>query len=220
MIDRRTVLSCVTLIALMLAGAAWRMTMFEDWTVLAAQHRAVFWMLFAFPALSALMVGAMYLRDRANADVAKGERWRAWGAFVSISSCSILLLLQTLLIVMSLGLGAHLHLPAMFRTLVVLLVIMNVVAANQVPKLPYIERNSVRRFVFGGELGPIYGPRFVRTQARSVIVLAAAAIAFTFAATPVLFPLLATALYLVWLIAWGRHLTRKWQLEQSSAHRL
>jgi hypothetical protein len=213
----------VTLIALMIAGAAWRMIMMEDPTVLGLRHGAVaaFRLLFAFPVASVVVVGMLYWRRPANADVAKAQRWRTLAGFVSISYCAILLLLQAVLIAMSLGLGVHLHLWAIYRTLGVLVAIMIVVAANQVPKLPYIER----RFVFGGDLGPIYGPRFIRAQSRIVVAYAIGVIAFVLAATPGmgwrpgLFIILAAAFQLVWSTAWRSHLSRKWKREQLAARR-
>jgi hypothetical protein len=219
-IGRRTVLICVALIALMFAGATWRIIMPDDWTVLGAQHRAAlpFWLLFVFPAGSAFVVGALYWSNSPPAaDVARVQGWRTWGAFVSIGYCALLLLLQAVLIVMSVNL--HSYLWAIYRTLGVLVGIMFLVAFNQLPKLPYFER----RFAPGGDLGPIYGPRYVRTQSRILIVFMVAWIAFILALTPsmgsspALFILLAWAFLLVWLITWRRHLGRKWRLEQSAA---
>jgi hypothetical protein len=219
-IDRRTLLICVTLIALMIAGAAWRMIMLEDPTVLRHGAAAAFRLLFVFPAASALVVGVLYWRRPANA--AKAQRWRTLAAFVSISYCAILLLLQAVLIAMSLDLGMQLHLWAIYRTLGVLLAIMIAVAANQVPKLPYIER----RFVFGGDLGPVYGPRFIRVQSRIAVTYAIGVVAFILAATPGmgwhpgLFIILAVAFQLVGSTAWRSHLSRKWKLEQLAARRV
>jgi hypothetical protein len=223
-IDRRTALICVTLIALMIAGAAWRIIMLEDWPVVALPHgaAAAFRLLFVFPAASALVVGALYWRRPVSADVASAQRWRALAGFVSIGYCAILLLLQAVLIAMSLDLGRQLHLWAIYRALGVLLAIMIAVAANQVPKLPYIER----RFVFGGDLGPIYGPRFIRIQSRIAVAYAIGVIAFILAATPGmgwrpgLFIVLAVAFQLVWSTAWRSHLSRKWKREQLTARRV
>jgi hypothetical protein len=102
------------------------------------------------------------------------------GAFVSISYCALLLLLQAVLIVMSVNLGMHSPLWAIYRTLGVLVGIMALVAFNQMPKLPYFER----RFAPGGDLGSIYGPRYIRTQSRVLIVFMVAWIAFILAWTP------------------------------------
>jgi len=75
----------------------------------------------------------------------------------------------------------------------------------------------------GGDLGPIYGPRYMRTQSRILVVFMMAVIAYSLAAPSTMgwraapHILLATALLVVWSIAWRRHLGRKWKLEQSAA---
>jgi hypothetical protein len=215
-IDRRTVPVCLTLIALMLAAAACRIIMLEDWTVLSVQHRAL---LFVWPAAGAF--GVLVLEQPSSADVARLQPWRTWGAFVSISYCALLLLFQAVLILMSVNIGMHLYLRAIARALGVLMGIMIIVAINQKPKLPYFER----RFAPGGDLGPIYGPRYERTGSRIAIVFMVAVIAFSLAAPsmglrPTLFLLvilLAAAFLLVWIIAWRRHLGRRWRLEQLAA---
>jgi hypothetical protein len=154
-----------------------------------------------------------------RANVARVEGWRTWVAFVSISYCALLLLLQAVLIVMSVSLGMHLYLWAIYRTLGVLVGIMILVAVNQMPKLPWYER----RFAPGGDLGPIYGPKYMRTVSRILIVFTVAMIAFILAWTPsmgsrpALFIFFAIALLVVWSIAWRRHLGRKWRLEQLAA---
>jgi hypothetical protein len=221
-IDRRTVVICLTLIALMLVAAACRIIMLEDWTVLSVQHRAVpFWLFFVWPAASAFVVGVLVLEQPSSADIARLQPWRTWGAFVSISYCALLLLFQAVLILMSVNIGMHLYHRAIARALGVLMGIMIIVAVNQKPKLPYFER----RFAPGGDLGPIYGPRYERTGSRIAIVFMVAVIAFSVAAPsmgspPALFilvVLLAAAFLLVWIIAWRRHLGRKWRLEQLAA---
>jgi hypothetical protein len=91
-IGRRTVLICVTLIALMLAGAVWRIIMPDDWTVLDAQHRAPFWLPFVFPAGGAFVVGILYWSSpRASADFPRVQGWRTWErssrSAIVLSSC-------------------------------------------------------------------------------------------------------------------------------------
>jgi hypothetical protein len=131
---------------------------------------------------------------------------------------TLLLMLEAVLIVISVNLGAHSYLWAIYRALAVLVGIMALAAFNQLPKLPYFER----RFAPGGDLGPIYGPRYIRTQSRILIAFMVAWIAFILVWTPsrpTLFILIAAAyaLLLVWLITWRRHLGRKWRLEQLAA---
>jgi len=215
-IDRRTGLICVTLIALMLAAAVWRVIMVEDWTVLAVRHREAVpsWLPFFFPAASAFVVGRLYLSSaRRSADVARVQRWRAWGAFLSISYCALLLLLQATIIVMSI-LGMHPYLWVIYRALGVLLGIAILVAVNQRPKLPSLP---------GGDLGPIYEQKYVRIKSRIAIVWLVGAIAVILASRPgmdwrpALFTLLAAAFLQLWSIAWRRSLVRKWNLEQRIA---
>jgi hypothetical protein len=221
-IDRKTALACAVLVALMLALAVWRIITLDDGTTLAVHNGAALpsLLLFVFPASSALVVGALYWDGRgATADDAKLQPWRKWGKFLSIGYCGGLLLLQGVLVVASLGMDMPLDLSAIGRTLGILLAIMSLLAINQMPKLPWFER----RVAPGGDLGPIYGPRYMRTQSRILVVFMVAVIAYSLAAPSTMgwraapYILLATALLVVWSIAWRRHLGRKWKLEQSAA---
>jgi len=222
MIDRKTALASAALIALMLVAAVWRTLTLDDGTTLAVQNGASLPspLLFVFPASSALVVGALYWDGRgARADDAKVRPWRKWGRFLSITYCSGLLLLQCVLIVGSLGMDMPLDLSVIGRTLGVLLAILCLLAINQMPKLPWFEP----RFAPGGDLGPIYGPRYMRAQARIVVVVMIAVIAYSLAAPPTMrwhsapYILLATALLVVWSIAWRCHLGRKWKRERPVA---
>ncbi len=131
---RRTVLICMTLIALMLTGAVWRIIMPDDWKV-AAQHRAALpFLLLVFPAASAFLVGVLYWSPRESADVPRVRGWRTWGAFVSISYCTLLLMLQAVLIVISVNLGVHSYVWAIYRTLGVRVGIMALAVFNQLPE--------------------------------------------------------------------------------------
>jgi hypothetical protein len=198
-----------------------RIITLDDWTTLALTEGGPLssLLLFAFPASSALVVGALYWDRRgARGDDAKVQSWRKWGKFLSLSYCGGLLLLQGLVIVRSLGLEMPLDLSALARACGILLAIMSLLAINQMPKLPWFER----RFAPGGELGPIYGPRYMRTASRILVVFMMAVIAYSLSAPPMgwrsaLYILLATALLLVWSIAWRCHLGRKWKLEQLAA---
>jgi hypothetical protein len=222
MIDRKTALASAALIALMLAAAAWRIDMLDDWTLLPVQNGAPLpsLLLFLFPACSALVVGAMYWDGLgARADDAKLEPWRKWGKSLSIGYCGGLLLLQGVLIVGSLDRYIPLDLSAIGRSLGLLLAIMSLLAIDRMPKLPWFEG----RFAPGGDLGPIYGPRYMRTQAKILVVFMIAVIAYSLVAPSTMgwrsasFILLATALLAVWSIACRLHLGRKWKLEQSTA---
>jgi hypothetical protein len=219
MIDRKTALICAGLIVLMFAAAFWRILSPEVWPPDTAWTRTILpsVMLFVFPVASALVTGSLYWRSlRASADDPRFEPWQRWGTWVSISYCAGLSLLQCLLVAQSVGL--HLP-PALGRTLGVLMMIMAVAAINQMPKLPWFER---RLFSLGGELGPIYGPRFMRILSKALIAFLIATFAFSFAApTPLAersFPyiLVATALFVLWSIAWRIRLGRKWRLERAA----
>jgi hypothetical protein len=160
-IDRKTALLCAALIVLMLVLAVWRISTLEHWTIEFQNGAAITLPSLRpliFPAGGAFFVGVMYLRG-ARADAAKIEPWRKWGAFLSIGYCGVLLLTQVVLVIRSLKPDLPLNPSAIGRTLGVTIAIMLLLAFNQVPKLPYFER----RFAPGGDLGPIYGPRYMRT---------------------------------------------------------
>ena len=221
MIDRTTALASAALIALMLVAAVWRIVMLDDWTTLAVQYEATLpsLLLFLFPACSALVVGALYIDGRgARADDVKVQLWRKWARSLSISYCGGLLLLQGVLVVRSLALDVPLDLSAIARALGVVLAIMCLLAINQMPKLPWLEQ----RFAPGGDLGPIYGPRYMRAVSRIVVVFQLAVIAYSVAMPPMSwrsapYILVATALIVAWSIAWRYRLGRKWKDEQWAA---
>jgi hypothetical protein len=217
-IDRKTALASAALIALMLAAAAWRIAMLDDWTTLPVQNGAPLpsLLLLLFPACSALVVGAMYWDGRgAGADDAKLLPWRKWGKSLSIGYCGGLLLLQGVLIVGSLDLYVPVDLSAIARSLGLLLAVMSLLAIDRMPKLPWFEG----RFAPGGDLGPIYGPRYMRTQSRILVVFMISVIACSLVAPSSMgwrsasYILLATVLLAVWSIACRLHLGRKWRLE-------
>ena len=220
MIDRKTAPLCAAFIVLMLVMAVWRISTLEHWTIEFQNGAAITLpslQPLIFPACSAFVVGVMYCAGlRARADAAKLEPWRKWGAFVSISYCGCLLLTQVVVIIRSLEPGLPLHPSAIGRTLGILIAIMALLAINQIPKLPYFER----RPALGGDLGPIYGPRYMRTISRILALFMIVAIAYFLAATPgmvwrsTLFFLLATAFFMVCSIAWRLHLGRKWKRQQ------
>jgi hypothetical protein len=221
-IDRTTALASAALIALMLVAAVWRIVMLDDLTTLAVQHEAPVssLLLFLFPACSALVIGALYVDGlRARADDVKVQPWRKWGKSLSITYCGGLLSLQGVLIVQSLGVAIPLDLSLIGRTLGVLLAIICLLAINQIPKLPWFERT----FAPGGNLGPIYGPRYMRTQSRVLVVFMIAVIAYSLAVPPTTswraaqYILLAAAIFVVWSIIWRVQLGRRWEREQPAS---
>ena len=220
MIDRKTALACAALIGLMLVAAVWRIIMRDHWTTLAVQNGAPWPLLrlFAFPACSALVVGALYWDSRgAKADEAKIQPWRQWAKSLSLSYCGGLLLLQGLVVVQSLGLAIPWDLSAIGRTLGVVMAVMCLLAINQIPKLPWFER----RFAPGGDLGPIYGPQYMRTQSTILVVFMLTVIAYeltvssptAWRSTPYI--LVATGCLGVWNVVWRCLLGRRWRLERS-----
>jgi hypothetical protein len=217
-IDRKTALASAALIALMLVAAVWRIVMLDDWAVLAVQNETPLpsLLLFLFPACSALLVGALYFDGRGARDDIKVKAWRKWAGSLSINYCGGMLSLQGVLIVRSFGLDLPFDLSPIGRTGGILLAIMSLLAINQMPKLPWFERG----FAPGGSLGPICGPRYMRTLSRSLVVFMIAVIAFSLTAPPIMtwrsapYILFATALLIVWSIAWHFHLGRKSKAEQ------
>ena len=214
MIDRKTALLCAALIVLMLVMAVWRIATLEHWTI-AVQNGAPLpsLRLLIIPACGAFVVGVLYWAGlRARADAAKIEPWRKWGTLLSISYVVVCLLLLAVLIIKSLEPDLPLSLAAINRTAGVMISIMLLLGFNQVPKLPYFER----RFALGGDLGPIYGPRYLRIQSRIMLVFSIAMIAFFLAPgmawRATLF--IATPFLMVWSIAWRLHLGRKWKRQQ------
>ena len=221
MIERKTALACAALIALMLAAAAWRIVTLDDWTTLADNGTTLpSLLLLFFPACSALVVGSLYLHPgRTTADAAKLRPWHRWGKHLSLSYCAGMLVLEAVLIAASAKLDVPLHLPAIARTLGIVMAIVALLAVNRMPKLPYLERAGAT----GLRLGPIYGPRYMRTLSRILVVFMIAVIAFSLTTPPTMawrsapYTLLATALLVVWSIAWRFHLGRKSKIDQLGA---
>jgi hypothetical protein len=227
MIDRKTALICASLVALMFAAAFWRITSPEEWPAQMAWARTLppSVVLFIFPACSALLTGTLYRKSfRVSADDPRFEPWQRWGKRFAISICAGLPLAQGVFIAQSLGVHVP---PAIERTLGVLIMIVALLGINQIPKLPWFER----RFILGSELGPVYGPRFMRIMSKTVFVymiaMFAAAFTFQFVAPVTLAQrwgvptiLGATALFLMlfllWSIVWRIRLGRRWRHEQAA----
>jgi hypothetical protein len=222
MIDRKTGLVSVALIALMLLAAGWRIITLDDWTTLPIRKEASLpsLLLLFLPACGALVTGALYWEAFAakTGDETMLRPWREWGRFVTIGYSTALLLLQGLVIIASLGVGMPFHIWAVTGAGGVLIAIATLPALNRMPKLPWLER----RFAPGGELGPVYGPRYVRIESRILVVFFITVIACNLAAAPAVrwgsaaITLLAAAMLLIHSVLWRRHLGRKWNFEQMS----
>ena len=96
---------------------------------------------------------------------ARAEPWRRWGNSLSIAYCTGLLLMQGVVIVHSLGLDLPVDLSALARAGGIVLALVALLSINRMPKLPWLER----AWPFG-ELGPVYGPRYLRLTSRAVVV--------------------------------------------------
>jgi hypothetical protein len=220
MIERKAAWLCAGLVGLMLVLSTWRFLTLDGWTIPSVQSNAAApaLLLFVFPAASALVVAALYWNGHGAAGVgeAKIGPWRRWGTSLSIAYCVGLLLMESLLVVRSLGLDLPIDLAALARAGGLVLALVALLAINRMPKLPWIEQ----AFKVGGELGPVYGPRFLRLQSRVVVVFMIAVIAWSLSVPPprtlhsVVYILVASALLVVWSVATRRHLSRKWKLEQ------
>jgi hypothetical protein len=217
MIGRRTALVSAFLIALMLVAAVARIVLLDDWPVLANQ-KALLWLMFLWPAVGALFVAGLYeMRRQTIAADAKVKPWYDWGNRLSIAICAGLLWVQGLLILQSLGL----EVPALGSTagyaIPAAMAIMTLLSINQMPKLPWFES----KIYPAGELGPSYGPRYMRVHSRIGVLywVSMYGCLFVLSNHVPIGIILITAIYLVWTRAVQLHYGRKWKLEQSEGHR-
>lgn len=216
MIDRKVALVCATLIALMLAAAVARIIFIHGSPIPANQETALLWQMFLLPFSAAMLAVSLYSNGRrAIAIDAKFQPQYEWGTCLSIGICACLLLIQGLLILVSLDLQTAALVWMLGLAIVLPMAILVFQAINHMPKLPWFER----RFFPAGELGPIYGPRYVRANARIWIVCFVAATACVFALPKQAWPYIPLALPLVLVesMVLGLHYRRKWELEQSTA---
>jgi hypothetical protein len=132
--------------------AVWRIITLEQWTFVGLDGATVpSLMLLVLPVSGALVAGILYW-GRARASATKLEPWRKWGAFLSIGSCCGLLLMQLVVIIRSFHVDLPLPLWAIGRTLPVMMMIMWLLAINQMPKLPYFEPKIAHRRGLGADL--------------------------------------------------------------------
>jgi hypothetical protein len=107
-----------------------------------------------------MLVVTLYANGRrALAAEARVQPWYASGKRLAIGLCACVLLVQGQQILQSLGLQAPVSAG---RAIAIVAVIIGLLTMNEIPKLPWFER----RFGAGGELGPIYGPRYLRAYGR------------------------------------------------------
>ena len=214
MIDRKTALLCAVMIAPMFVAGV--ILVWDGRTIRAVHGGAPLPVLLPFflPACGALVTASLYWTGRsAVADDAKKAPCYRWGRLVSISYCAGLLLLQAVVIAAAFDLHVP---PPIARTLSVVMAMMSLLAINQMPKLPWFER----RWRPGGQLGPVYGPKYIRIASRMTVAFMIAVFAYVFVVAPgtgfraVPYILVGAALLVVWSVAWRRHLGRKWSLER------
>jgi hypothetical protein len=214
MIDRKVALVCATLIALMLAAAVARIIFIHGSPIPANQETALLWQMFLLPFSAAMLAVSLYSNGRRAID-AKVQPQYEWGTCLSIGICACLLLIQGLLIPASLDLLTAALVWTLGLAILIPMAILVFQAINHMPKLLWFER----RFFPARELGPIYGPRYVRANARIWIVCFVAAMACVFALPKQAWPYIPLALPLVLAgsMVLGLHYRRKWELEQSTA---
>ena len=170
--------------------------------------------MFLIPAIVGLFVAGLYASGRRTiAADAKVKPWYDWGKRLSIAVCTSLLWIQGLLILQSLGLQVPALGSAAGYAVPAAMAIVTLLAINQMPKLPWFQSKMYP----AGELGPIYGPRYIRVHSRIGIVYCVAMYAsiFTLPNHVPLCIVLITAIYLVWTTAAQLHYGRKWKLART-----
>ena len=207
MIDRKTALTCAVLIALMLVAVVARIIFLPDRPIPAS----LLWALLLLPINPVILVADQYATGRRATAGAQVQPSYDSGKFLAIGVCACVLLIQGLQILQSLGHETPVwvgHSITIVTWAIVLLTI------DQSAKLPWFERRGQR----GGELGPIYGPRYMRANARIWLGCAIAVMAGFSALPGQAAPYIALALLfpLVCSTALRRHYRGKWKLEQST----
>jgi hypothetical protein len=206
MIDCKTALTCAVLIALMLVAVVARIIFLPDRPIPAS----LLWALFLLPINPVLLVAGLYATGRRATAGAQVQPSHDSGKFFAIGGCACVLLIQGLQILQSLSLETPVwvgHSITIVNWAIVLLTI------DQSAKLPWFERRGRR-----GELGPIYGPRYMRANVRIWLGCAVAVMAgfsalpgqaASYIALALLFPLVCST-------ALRHHYRGKWKLEQST----
>ncbi|CCD99698.1 hypothetical protein [Bradyrhizobium sp. STM 3809] len=221
MIDRRTTLLSGALVVVMVLAAAVRMLFIHGSSLAASQETPLLWQICLLPVIAAsLVVGLAANGRRTPALGAKAQTSLSWGRRLSIGCCLSLLLIQALLIVTSLGLPPTLWfgLPPLDWLgwgVVIAMMALVLQALNQMPKLPWLGQ----RPGLAGDLGPIYGPRYMRANARIWFVCLVTLLPCICAAPRLawVFVLIAMPTALVWTKTLQIRYGRRWQVEQSAS---
>lgn len=221
MIDRKAALVSSVLVVLMLLGAVARIILVHYSPVAANLQTSLLWQILLLPLCPALLVVTLYANGRrAIAAGAKVEPSYAWGRRLSIGVCAGTLLIQSQLIILSLDFHPEL-ISSLGYAFVLALSLLVLLAINQSPKLPWLEPRPswfYRKFFRAGELGPIYGPRFMRANAKIWLLCLIVVIPCAFALPKhlPLYILLAFGSALLWTMALRHRYSRRWALERSS----
>jgi hypothetical protein len=218
MIDRKVALESAVLVALMLLAAVARIIFVHDSSIPANQEAALLWQTFLLPINPALLVVTLYANGRRAIAAGAGAEVQPsydWGKRLSIGCCAGTLLIQGQLILQSFGLQVPEFAVMVGYATAVAMSILVLMTINHTPKLPWLEGGSLP----GGKLGPIYGPRFIRANAKiwllCFIIVMPCVLGLPRQAW--LYILLAFASAFVWTTALRVHYGRRSKLGQSTA---
>jgi hypothetical protein len=215
MIDRKTAQMCAALIALMLAAAVARIVLGSP--IPATQAAALLPQFFSLPFIAAILVASLYHSGRRAIAIETEVQPRfELGKRLTIGLFACMLLIQGLQIFITLDLQVPAPVLAAVGCAIVLKMVSILLRAiNQLPKLRWFEHRGLP----AGELGPIYGPRYMRAHARIWIVCLLAAMA-GFLALPMrawFYIPLALPLVQLWTMGLLLRYSRKWKLDRSTA---
>lgn len=168
MIERKVFWIAWVFVVVMLAAAAWRVSLLPDWThlprydlngvALSPTSSAV---LLAMPGAVLFIMARLTWRARtAWAPVESLRPWKKWASVVLVPVSMILTLLQAFIIVRSLGLLSAMNMAPFTRGVFVVLGLMAMVINNALPKLPWLRS----RIAFLN-LDPDKGAKFLRLRA-------------------------------------------------------
>jgi hypothetical protein len=178
------------MLSVMIAATLWRMALLPDWAYGLTGAPPPFQnpkVLFVIPACVGFVGGVLMLKKwltTASADAL--EPWRRWGSRLLVAYAVICTLLYFSFIARSLGFAGPFSPPVVSRAIVVLCASLVIVAANWMPKLPWVpSRWSI------GHLDPVHGARLLRSGGR-LMFLWGIAVAISALLTPLrmMFPLL------------------------------
>ncbi|WP_284424113.1 hypothetical protein [Bradyrhizobium sp. SSBR45G] len=208
------------MVALMVLAAVVRVAFIHGAVLVARQETPLLWQICLLPIIAALLVLSLYANGR-HPPVSAGAKAQPsyeLGQRLSIGCCLSLLLIQGLLILTSLDLPLTpwLGLPLVHwigLAVVIAMVALVLQALDQTPKLPWFDR----KLYPAGELGPIYGPRYMRARAKIWLLCLVILLPCIYAGPRLawLSVLIAFAIAFVWDMTLQVHYGRRWKIEQS-----